>query len=78
MLKTNLFSSARAPLLLTCSVSALLATLVSTAAQAQTTTPPAQTTSGGNSVASGDQGQADTQATDAAPSIVVTGVRASL
>ncbi len=78
MLKTNLFSSARTPLLLTCSVSALLATLASTAAQAQTTTPPARTTSGGNSVASGDQGQADTQATDAAPSIVVTGVRASL
>jgi TonB-dependent receptor len=83
MLKTNPNGSARTPLLLTCSISALLATMGTTAAGAQTAAAPSdapavQATTGGNSVASGDQGQADTQSSDAAQSIVVTGVRASL
>jgi iron complex outermembrane receptor protein len=82
MLKTNLLSSARAPLLLTCSVSALLATAGATAAYAQTAAPVAPATSGATAP-SGDQGQVDPAQSGAAPgdagqAIIVTGVRASL
>ncbi len=77
MLKTNLLGSARTPLLLTCSVSALFATMGATAAFAQDATPAAQTMSG-TTAPSGDQDQTAAAQPDAGQAIVVTGVRASL
>ncbi|USI74831.1 TonB-dependent receptor [Sphingomonas morindae] len=73
--------TAGARFLLTCSMAALF--VGATAGQAQTGTAGpvnAQSSSGGATAPSGDQGQADTsqQPGDASAAIVVTGVRASL
>ena len=78
MLKNHLLGPTRAPLLVTCSIAALLATTGTATAYAQAT-PEAQTTSGGNTAPSGDQGQSENaESSDASRPIVVTGVRASL